>query len=217
VAPVTGAQFFPQTGHNLQGTLRTYWEQHGGLAQFGYPISEAKPETSPADGRTYTVQYFERARLEVHPENAGTPFEVQVGQLGRQLYQGKSGPEIVARMRRRGGGILECGLAGGYRRDLASCLGALHRPFEGIREAHLEVLHPHPFWSNKDARHLGHKGAGLRDPCVPLLFSHRTPAHCGILRCDAIYGVYVDGPANEQNFVGHTVAINCDCDMVSVL
>jgi Zn-dependent protease len=92
VAPVTGAQFFPQTGHNLQGTLRTYWEQHGGLAQFGYPISEARPETSPADGRTYTVQYFERARLEVHPENAGTPFEVQVGQLGRQLYQAKSGP-----------------------------------------------------------------------------------------------------------------------------
>jgi Zn-dependent protease len=92
VTPVAGAQFFPQTGHNLQGALRRFWEQHGSLAQFGYPISEAHPETSPADGRDYTVQYFERARLELHPEHAGTPFEVEVGQLGRQLYQAKYGP-----------------------------------------------------------------------------------------------------------------------------
>jgi Zn-dependent protease len=92
VAPLADAHFFPQTGHNLGGALRTFWEQHGGLAQFDYPISEARPETSPADGRDYTVQYFERARLELHPEHAGTPFEVAVGQLGRQLYQAKYAP-----------------------------------------------------------------------------------------------------------------------------
>ncbi len=28
------------------------------------------------------VQYFERARFELHPELAGTPYEVQLGHLG---------------------------------------------------------------------------------------------------------------------------------------
>jgi hypothetical protein len=28
------------------------------------------------------VQYFERARFELHPENAGTQYEVLLGQLG---------------------------------------------------------------------------------------------------------------------------------------
>jgi len=31
------------------------------------------------------VQFFERVRLEYHPENAGTPYEVLLGQLGREL------------------------------------------------------------------------------------------------------------------------------------
>ncbi len=31
------------------------------------------------------MQFFERVRLEYHPENAGTPYEVLLGQLGREL------------------------------------------------------------------------------------------------------------------------------------
>jgi hypothetical protein len=52
------------------------------LASFGYPISEELREVNQADGKTYTVQYFERARLEYHPENAGTPYVVQLGLMG---------------------------------------------------------------------------------------------------------------------------------------
>ena len=37
---------------------------------------------SPTDGKTYTVQYFERNRFEYHPENAGTPYAVLLGLLG---------------------------------------------------------------------------------------------------------------------------------------
>jgi hypothetical protein len=37
------------------------------------------------DGRL--VQYFERARMELHPELAGTPYEVQLGHLGVQVLQ----------------------------------------------------------------------------------------------------------------------------------
>jgi hypothetical protein len=79
-----GARFFAETGHNLNGTFRTYWEANGGLAIYGLPISEELKEISPIDGKTYTVQYFERARFELHPENK-TPYNVLLGQLGRQL------------------------------------------------------------------------------------------------------------------------------------
>src|SRR5690349_14207321 len=35
-----GGQYFPETGHWLGGSFRTYWTQHGGLAQQGYPLSD---------------------------------------------------------------------------------------------------------------------------------------------------------------------------------
>ncbi|HYO50629.1 MAG TPA: hypothetical protein VEW94_12325 [Chloroflexia bacterium] len=84
--PIEGAQFFPETGHNLSGPFLKFWNENGGLAIFGFPITEELIEKNPVDGKEYTVQYFERNRFELHPENAGTPFEVQLGQLGTQLY-----------------------------------------------------------------------------------------------------------------------------------
>ena len=42
-------------------------------------------EKSSTDGSTYPTQHFERARFELHPENAGTPYEVLLGLLGREL------------------------------------------------------------------------------------------------------------------------------------
>ena len=77
--------YFPQTGHSLANGFKTYWEQHGGLAVFGYPISEEFTERNPDSGAAYTVQYFERNRLEYHPELAGTPYEVSLGRLGSEL------------------------------------------------------------------------------------------------------------------------------------
>lgn len=77
--------YFPETGHSLGGGFRAYWEANGGLAIFGFPISEEFREINQTDGRTYTVQYFERNRFEYHPENRGTPYEVQLGLLGSLL------------------------------------------------------------------------------------------------------------------------------------
>jgi hypothetical protein len=54
------------------------------LAQFGFPVSEEFTERLE-DGQQYTVQYFERARFEYHPEYAGTPYEVLLGQFGRAI------------------------------------------------------------------------------------------------------------------------------------
>jgi hypothetical protein len=61
-----------------------YWNTHGGLAQFGYPLSEEFSEQLE-DGQTYTVQYFERARFEWHPENADPQYQVLLGQFGRRV------------------------------------------------------------------------------------------------------------------------------------
>ncbi len=76
------ARTFPQTGHTLGRRFRAYWEAHGGLAQQGYPISDEFTEISSLDHKLYTVQYFERAVFEWHSENAGTPYEVLLSQLG---------------------------------------------------------------------------------------------------------------------------------------
>ena len=81
--------YFNETGHNLGGAFLRYWNEHGGLAVNGYPISEELEEKSPTDGKTYRVQYFERSRFELHPENAGTSYEVLLGRLGTQLSEKK--------------------------------------------------------------------------------------------------------------------------------
>lgn len=77
--------FFPEAGHSLGGAFRYFWELRGALTVFGYPISEEFYELNPTDGQRYLVQYFQRARFEYHPENIGTPYEVLLGQLGREL------------------------------------------------------------------------------------------------------------------------------------
>jgi hypothetical protein len=78
---------FPQTGYSLGGAFKRFWEENGGLAVYGYPISEEIQEESSTDGKTYTVQYFQRNRYEFHPDAVGTPFEVQVGLLGAELFK----------------------------------------------------------------------------------------------------------------------------------
>jgi hypothetical protein len=85
--PKAGSRYYPETGHNLGGAFLEYWDANGGLFSFGYPISEEVQETNSEDGRTYTVQYFERARFEHHPEHAGTSFEVLLGLLGNEMLR----------------------------------------------------------------------------------------------------------------------------------
>jgi hypothetical protein len=91
-APKAGCRFFAETGHNICEPFLGYWRGHGlefdgrrgaseaeSLALFGLPLSDTQPEM--IDGQTYTVQWFERARFELHPENA-PPYNVLLGLLG---------------------------------------------------------------------------------------------------------------------------------------
>lgn len=87
-----GSVAFTQTGHRVGGKFLTYWQTHGELAQQGYPISDEFPEVSPLDGKTYTVQYFERAVFELHPQTA-PPYDVLLSQLGTFRQKAKTQSE----------------------------------------------------------------------------------------------------------------------------
>jgi hypothetical protein len=82
----TGSVLFKETGKRVGGAFLAYWQQHGGLAQQGYPISGEFSEKSDLDGQTYAVQYFERAVFEYHPEIQATD-KVLLSQLGAFRYK----------------------------------------------------------------------------------------------------------------------------------
>ncbi|HJW83874.1 MAG TPA: hypothetical protein VJ754_06180 [Anaerolineae bacterium] len=79
------AAYFSETGHNVKGEFLRFFRQKGELEMFGYPITEEFVE----DGRL--VQYFQRGRLELHPENA-PEYRVQLGLLAELM--GKREPPI---------------------------------------------------------------------------------------------------------------------------
>ncbi|HTP09674.1 MAG TPA: hypothetical protein VMP08_15565 [Anaerolineae bacterium] len=76
-------QYFPETGHTVRGEFLDYFNAHGGLRIFGFPITEE----FTLNGRT--VQYFQRARLELLPEKP-VGQRIQLGALGEEL--GKDTP-----------------------------------------------------------------------------------------------------------------------------
>ncbi|HXT37368.1 MAG TPA: hypothetical protein VN837_17475, partial [Chloroflexota bacterium] len=80
--------YFSCTKHSLSGAFLNFWRNHTGDLLFGEPISEPVYEQN-GDGthRTYLVQYFQNARMEYHPELAGTNNVVTLGLLGRQYLQ----------------------------------------------------------------------------------------------------------------------------------
>lgn len=84
----TGQRCFSETGFCIEGRIREFWEQNGGLTVFGLPVAPQQLET--IDGRQLQVQWFQRNRLELHPENA-RPYDVLLGRLGadRLAQQGR--------------------------------------------------------------------------------------------------------------------------------
>lgn len=88
-------RYFPETGHTLSATFRDYWDAHGGLQTFGYPLSEELLEVGSEGDRARPVQYFERARLEWHDELEGTPYEVLLGHLGHEALGARTVPPLA--------------------------------------------------------------------------------------------------------------------------
>lgn len=96
--PVNGAPagclYFAETGHSLCEPFLSYFRSRGlefdgrrgyslaeNVALFGLPLSE--PQTETIEVRALTVQWFERARFEWHPDNP-EPYRVLLGRLGAE-------------------------------------------------------------------------------------------------------------------------------------
>jgi hypothetical protein len=75
----TDQRCFPETNQCIAGRIREFWEQNGALSVFGFPITPQHEER--IEGKPFQVQWFERNRLELHPENA-RPYDVLLGRLG---------------------------------------------------------------------------------------------------------------------------------------
>jgi peptidoglycan/xylan/chitin deacetylase (PgdA/CDA1 family) len=83
-----GCAYYQETGHNLCHGFRNHWNNHGALPILGFPISEELDE----DG--VTVQYFERARFEWHPEN-DPPWDVLLMHFGRWKLEQRHGENLL--------------------------------------------------------------------------------------------------------------------------
>ena len=71
-------EYFASTQHSVQGDFLSFFREHGGLEVFGYPITEQFSQ----DGRT--IQYFQKARMELHPENAPEN-RIQLADIASQM------------------------------------------------------------------------------------------------------------------------------------
>ncbi len=72
------SQYFPQTGHSVQGEFLRFFNTRGGLEIFGYPLTETFVE------RGRLVQYFQRARMEAHPEKSTIVLGLLAEELGHR-------------------------------------------------------------------------------------------------------------------------------------
>lgn len=71
-------RYFPDTGHTVRGEFLDFYNSRGGLRIFGFPITEE----FQLNGRA--VQYFQRVRMELHPEKQAAE-RVQLALLGEEL------------------------------------------------------------------------------------------------------------------------------------
>ena len=70
----------------MRGAFLAFWRARGGLPLFGYPLTGELAEA----GRT--VQYFERARFELHPESAAAHL-LQLGRVSAESLEARRGSE----------------------------------------------------------------------------------------------------------------------------
>jgi beta propeller repeat protein len=86
--------FFPETGHTLGFGFKTFWQQHGGLPLFGYPLTEEFTEIDPISGAARTVQYFERFLLEYDANEPDAAKRVKIARLGAIWLSGDPPPRL---------------------------------------------------------------------------------------------------------------------------
>lgn len=76
---------FTETSACISDPILSYWERHGGLRVFGFPMGDPRLET--VEDRTLRVQWFERDRLEIQAD--GT---ITAGRLGARFLELRNRP-----------------------------------------------------------------------------------------------------------------------------
>jgi hypothetical protein len=71
---------FRETGYSVSSPFLDFWYDCHGLWLLGYPVTQPVYEVLTPGQQPYLVQYFERGRLELHPEDPVQ--QVQFGLLG---------------------------------------------------------------------------------------------------------------------------------------
>src|SRR6266540_220825 len=91
--PPYEAEYYEQTGHSAVNSFQEFWHRTpNALFVLGYPISQPFIEESFTEpGTYYRVQYFERAILEEHPENAGSQYYILGRLMGNKIIQSRAG------------------------------------------------------------------------------------------------------------------------------
>lgn len=87
-AASTQCNTYVETGQTVCDNVGflSYWLKNGGVPVFGFPISGELQEKNPDTGQILTVQYFERARFEYHPENP-EPYKIELGRFGDEILR----------------------------------------------------------------------------------------------------------------------------------
>lgn len=79
------SQYFAATNICVRGSFLDYWRAHRALTLHGYPLTTEYVERLE-DGETCTVQYFERARMELPDDQTSvTIAELTLGRLEHTL------------------------------------------------------------------------------------------------------------------------------------
>ncbi|MCS6882597.1 MAG: class F sortase [Oscillochloridaceae bacterium] len=84
---------FLETGYCIGGRIREVWERGGGLMVFGFPITGLQAEV--IEGRALMVQWFERARIELHPD-LPFPYDALIGRVGAEALARHATTRTVA-------------------------------------------------------------------------------------------------------------------------
>ncbi len=80
---VNQSKYFVESDQTVAGEFLLFFERYGGLESLGRPL------TGEIEVEGWRVQYFERGRLEYHPENEAA-YRVTVGWLGDLMHRRRS-------------------------------------------------------------------------------------------------------------------------------
>jgi beta propeller repeat protein len=82
--PSPDSLYITATQQFVSGGFKSFWQANGGPQVFGYPLTTEFSEDHPVTGEPITVQYFERVKLEYHPQEPEDD-RIRLALLGYEL------------------------------------------------------------------------------------------------------------------------------------